>query len=260
MKKRRPKTQTKIAPGDIVAFFPWKGFIIWLAIAVMGLGSFFLADHYIPPQHLGWKTLDTSRPIGLATKAQILRLSLSSSSTCMDIARDTAGFNSIPADPKPSPTTGQGKGICGWNVARVIYGQDAITFKPGEANMQCPLSIAGYLWVREIDRIAKERYGQGLAKVHHIGTYSCRRQNGNNSGQWSEHAFANAWDVSGFELEDGHLVTVLSHWDTADQDAAFLRDIRKAACKIFRVTLSPDYNAAHRDHFHVDMGLASTCR
>jgi hypothetical protein len=260
MKRRPPKKQLKLSPAEVITFFPWKGLAIWAAIAAIIAGGFYLANRYIPPQHLGWKKLDTSRPIGIATKAQILRLTLSPSSVCMDLARDTPGFESAPADPKPSPKTGAGSGVCGWNVARVVYGQDAITLKPGEANMQCALSVAGYLWTREIDAIAKERYGQGLAKIHHIGTYSCRRQNGNNSGKWSEHAFANAWDVSGFELEDGHLVTVLKNWDTVDQDAAFLRDIRDAACKVFRVTLSPDYNAAHRDHFHVDMGPASTCR
>ncbi|RKQ68996.1 extensin-like protein [Litorimonas taeanensis] len=238
----------------------WKGPVIWIGVALLFMGSFYLVNRYVPPQHLGWKRLDTSRPLGLATKAQILRLSLSSSASCMDMARDTIGFESIPADPKPSPEKGNGAGVCGFDIGRVVYGQDDISLTPGEANMQCPLSIGAYLWSREIDQIAQERYGYGLAKIHHIGTYSCRRQNGNSSGLWSEHAFANAWDVSGFELENGHLVTVLAHWDTVDQDAAFLRDIREAACKIFRVTLSPDYNAAHRDHFHVDMGPSSTCR
>jgi len=36
----------------------------------------------------------------------------------------------------------------------------------------------------------------------------------------------------------------------------WLREVGAAA----RVTLSPDYNAAHRDHFHFDMGPYSSCR
>jgi hypothetical protein len=238
----------------------WKGPIIWALFCASLLLILHGIDKTVPPQHLPWKPLETSSPLGAATKIQLMRLSLSSSETCMMLARDTEEFQSIPALPKEEPSTMVGGNICGWKIARLVYGQDKIVLSPGEANMQCPLSIATYLWTREIDKIAKERYGEGLAKIHHMGTYSCRRQNGNNSGKWSEHAYANAWDIAGFELENGHLVTVLKHWDTVDKDAAFLRDIRSAACKIFNVTLSPDFNAAHRDHFHVDMGPAKSCR
>ena len=34
--------------------------------------------------------------------------------------------------------------------------------------------------------------------------------------------------------------------------AAFLRAVRDGACRLFATTLSPDYNVAHRDHFHFD--------
>ena len=238
----------------------WVSGLKWLVFLLILSGLGWMANNYIPGQHLPWKALDASRPLGSATKSQLLRLSLSPSKTCMTLARDISNFQSIPADPKAAPQSGLGKDICGWDVARVVYGQNKTLLSPGEANMQCPLSVATYLWIREIDNIAKERYGEGLAKIHHLGSYSCRKQNGNGSNRWSEHAFANAWDVSGFELTDGHLVTVLAHWDMVDRDAAFLRDIRQAACKLFRVTLSPDYNAAHRDHFHVDMGPSAACR
>jgi len=131
----------------------------------------------------------------------------------------------------------------------------------GEANMQCPLAVGSYMWLREANMLAITHLGSKLKKVHHVGTYSCRRQNGNSSGQWSEHAFANAWDITGFELEDGRMISVLKDWNGNDKTRQkFLRGARDKACKIFRVTLSPDYNAAHRDHFHVDMGPSSACR
>ena len=31
-----------------------------------------------------------------------------------------------------------------------------------------------------------------------------------------------------------------------------LREVRDGACDLFATTLSPDYNAAHRDHLHLD--------
>ena len=127
--------------------------------------------------------------------------------------------------------------------------------------MQCPLSVASYIWMREVDRLAQDRYGQSLARVHHMGSFSCRKQRGNGSGRWSEHAFANAWDVAAFELEDGTLIQLLRDWDGEDRSKrAFLRDARDQGCRIFNVPLTPDYNAAHADHFHFDMGPYSTCR
>jgi len=182
-------------------------------------------------------------------------MSLMPSKSCMDMARDVDGFNSIPADPKKTGS------VCGWKIARVVYGSNAGTLRPGEANMQCPLAVGTYMWLREIDALAQKHLGSELKKVHHVGTYSCRRQNGNNSGKWSEHAYANAWDITGFELKDGRVISVLKDWKSKDKKRRkFLRETRNKACKIFRVTLSPDYNAAHRDHFHVDMGPTTACR
>ena len=236
----------------------WKWFIAVLFIGILA-GGFWAANKYVPGQHLPWKSLDTSRPIGWSTKQQLLRMSLSPSQVCADLARDTAGFETIPADPK-RPTTGAGAGICGWDVARVVYGTDRVAFSPGESNMQCPLSIAVFLWQREVDALAQKHFDQNLKKIHHMGTYSCRKQRGNGSGKWSEHAYANAWDVGAFELEDGTLIRVLTGWNGERKEKNFLREVRAAACSLFRVTLSPDYNAAHADHFHLDMGPSTSCR
>ncbi len=222
-------------------------------IAVMGAGAW-AADRYIPAQHLPWKPLDPALPLGYATKGQLLRLSVSPSDVCMDMARDIAGFETIPSEPKNAAEP------CGWDVARLVYGNADAVLAPGEANMQCPLSVASFLWLREVETLAQDRFGQSLARIHHMGTYSCRRQRGNGSGRWSEHAFANAWDIGAFELANGRLVRVLSGWDGEPEEQAFLRDVRRAACKVFNVTLSPDYNAAHKDHLHVDMGPSSACR
>ena len=175
----------------------------------------------------------------------------------MDMARDIKGFTSLPADPKGPKSLGTG--VCGWKTARVVYGSGNSVLA-GEANMQCPLAVGSYLWMRELNQAAQTRFGSEVAKIHHMGTYSCRRQVGNSSGAWSEHAFANAWDIAAFELADGQLISVKSHWTDKGDKGAFLRDAKNSACKIFKVTLSPDYNAAHHDHFHLDMGPSRSCR
>lgn len=236
----------------------WRIFVMTIFALLLG-GGFWAVNKYVPPQHLFWKPLDTNRPLGFASKQQLFALNLMPSRTCMNLVRDTVGFKTVVADPK-RPSSGPGKDVCGWDVARVVYGTEDVLFAPGESNMQCPLSVAVFLWQREVDALARKHFDQPLAKIHHYGSYSCRRQRGNGSGQWSEHAFANAWDVASFELADGTLISILKDWDGERKRGNFLREAKKSACGIFRVTLSPDYNAAHRDHFHLDMGPGNACR
>ena len=75
----------------------------------------------------------------------------------------------------------------------------------------------------------------------------------------SEHATANAFDISGLRLANGKLISVLASWNTGDKDSEFLHEIRNGFCDYFNLTLSPDYNADHADHFHVDMGWVRGC-
>jgi len=236
----------------------WGGLVTVLVVVFLS-SVFWALDRFVPPQHLFWKPLDTSRPLGFATKQQLMALNFKPSSSCMDIARDAAGYTTVVADPK-RPTSGAGENVCGWDVARIVYGTEDVKFAPGESNMQCPLSVAVYLWQREVDALARKHFDQPLVKIHHYGSYSCRRQRGNGSGNWSEHAFANAWDVAAFELKNGTVISVLKDWDEPRKKRNFLRETRSAACDIFRVTLSPDFNAAHADHFHLDMGPGKSCR
>jgi len=228
-----------------------------LLICVTGLVAIlgFIADRTLAEQHLPWRSLNPEASPGFATKGQLLRLALSTSKTCMDMARDTESLISVPANShKPNKT-------CGWKIARTVSGSASANLTPPYANMQCPLAIGSYIWIRELDQLAQTILGSDLSKIHHVGTYSCRRQNGNNSGEWSEHAFANAWDITGFELTDGRVISVQKDWNSPNKARKkFLKEARNKACKIFRVTLSPDFNAAHHDHFHVDMGPSRSCQ
>ena len=64
-------------------------------------------------------------------------------------------------------------------------------------------------------------------------------------------------------LEDGRRVSVLRDWKGDDEKAAFLRRARDEACSVFGTVLSPDYNAAHADHLHLDQaarGFGGVCR
>jgi len=192
--------------------------------------------------------------MGLATKTQLFRLSLSPSRTCMSMADNVNGLYSDIAEPHDTHD------VCGWRKARNVSGNQFALYSGDAVPMQCPLSIGSYLWTREADALARQYMGSGVKTILHAGTYSCRKQVGNGSGKWSEHAYANAWDVMGFALEDGRIISVKTGWNGTPEERKFLRAVRKKGCGIFRVTLSPDFNAAHHDHFHFDMGPTVSCK
>ncbi len=101
---------------------------------------------------------------------------------------------------------------------------------------------------------ALRHFGERVTRIDHLGSYNCRRLYGRESGDYSEHATADAVDIAGFRLSDGKRISVLNDWKEGDDPAtaAFLREVRDGACDLFSTVLSPDYNAAHADHFHLD--------
>lgn len=126
--------------------------------------------------------------------------------------------------------------------------------------MTCALADTFTAWVQsDLQAPAMRILGSRIARVETMGTYSCRNINGAASGRRSEHALANAVDIGAFVLADGRRISVKDGWSGGD-DGDFLRAVRDAACRRFKTVLSPDYNAAHHDHLHFDMGRGPFCR
>jgi hypothetical protein len=131
--------------------------------------------------------------------------------------------------------------------------------------MTCPLASTFAGWVQYGVRPAARLYlGSEVVRIDTFGTYACRDVRGSGgtvAGKRSEHARANAVDVAAFVLADGRRISLLNDWRMTGPTSQFLRRIRESACKRFPTVLSPDYNAAHRDHFHLDMsGKGGYCR
>ena len=127
--------------------------------------------------------------------------------------------------------------------------------------MTCPLAKNFAAWAQYAVRpAARKFFGQEVVKIETFGTYSCRNIYGGRSGRLSQHAYSNAIDVSGFVLADGRRIMLDGGWkgDRASQD--FLRALHSSACRRFGTVLSPDYNAAHYNHFHMDMSGNGFCR
>ena len=79
-------------------------------------------------------------------------------------------------------------------------------------------------------------------------------------GSGSGYAQAAALDFAGVRLRDGRRITVTKDWNGGTAEARFLRRIRDDACRIFGTTLSPDYNAVHYDHLHLEATDTRFCR
>jgi hypothetical protein len=124
---------------------------------------------------------------------------------------------------------------------------------------RCNIAARLYMWERHALQPAALRYfKEPVTEILHFGSYSCRTIAG--SSQMSEHASANAFDISGFKLRGGRIISVLHDWPRQSMEMKFLHVARDSACDFFNLVLSPDYNAVHRDHFHFDMGWLRGCR
>lgn len=106
---------------------------------------------------------------------------------------------------------------------------------------------------------AENILGTQVRQVDHVGSFACRNVYGRESGRRSEHATAEALDVIGFRLANGERITLLEDWgDEGPTGTSYVTSATMPV--IFGNTLSPDYNAAHADHFHFGMRGFRLCR
>jgi hypothetical protein len=125
----------------------------------------------------------------------------------------------------------------------------------------CRLAVAYALFdIHQLQPAAQSVFGQKVTQVDHLGSFACRNIYNRSAGRLSQHASANALDIAGFRLADGRRISVLKDWKDEGDDGRFLKMVRDGACQQFNTVLSPDYNAAHRNHFHLDMGRWRVCR
>lgn len=195
--------------------------------------------------------LDLREPPGAFTQWRIRALGAAPETCARVLAR--SGLAAPPAPDRP-PADG-----CGY--ADGVAPSDASFALDAPPVMRCALAAATAAWERHVVQpAARKRFGVAVAGITHFGSYSCRNIYHRSSGRRSQHATANALDVSGFRLADGRTVSVRGDWRDAGPKGLFLRDVRDGACGLFAAVLSPDYNAAHRDHFHFDLGPFDACR
>jgi hypothetical protein len=135
-------------------------------------------------------------------------------------------------------------------------------------------------WLKEsVQPQAKALLNSTVSKLH-VGSYTCRNRNGGADLPLSEHALANALDISDFVLGSGEQIGVVDSWpsdnsplpmpnpgrvsaspipvqrvsaSSDEPEIAFLKSVRDDACSIFGTVLGPGADEAHKSHLHLDM-------
>lgn len=223
--------------------------VLLILVGIVLTGRVWLAEH---PEHNPWAPLDLRDPPGWATQTKIADLRDDPASCRAILERSEVEFEAL----EPA-----GENACRREDRTRLANYP---LSPNTPPTTCALAAAMELWLtRAVEPAAEEILGSPLARIEHLGAFSCRRLYGRSEGAWSEHATGNAIDISAFVLEDGTRISLLGDWEGEDDEARFLRSVRDGACGIFGTVLSPDYNAAHRDHFHLDQearGWGGVCR
>lgn len=123
---------------------------------------------------------------------------------------------------------------------------------------ETPRVLASCAMAHALTATVDDVAARGVTALEHMGTYNCRVIAGTDT--LSRHAYGDAIDLHGFRFDDGTRYTLTDDWEH-DTDAPegeggiFLYEAahRWYDAWIWTIILTPNYNTAHDDHFHVDL-------
>ena len=194
-------------------------------------------------------------------------------------AKCSEALASLTLDYEPLPPIKEG--LCGAPAPILLksIGRDPQIALDPPATVTCSLAKALSAWLTgSVEPQAKSAFNSPVTKLH-VGSYTCRNRNGGATLPLSEHALANALDISDFVLASGKRVPVVDGSPSDDPplpapnpgrtssstvpmqqvsarlddpERAFLKSVRDDACGIFGTVLGPGADEAHKSHLHLD--------
>ena len=231
-------------------------FRIAVVAILLGGGGWALLAHPKTPVPSHWNPLRDLRvkaPVTPVTKYQLNR-TLADEAQCRSVLSDAgARFEAM-----DDLVVDQNCGITGRGLLSQL-----VTSRIDAVETSCRTTLRLAMWEHHVVQpAARDFLGTGVEKLRHAGSYNCRRMRTaqGQSSRWSSHATADSIDILGVELTDGRTLSLLSDWNAAGPEAAFLRQIGQGACDWFRVVLGPEYNHLHADHFHLQGPGWGFCR
>lgn len=222
-----------------------------LLTLVILVGTAILISRYLPPEWDPRQPLNLRTEPGLMTGVKLAGLARQPEACFAAFAASGLAIARVPD--RPSEVA------CG--VENAVLLPAGIRTMPRDPTVTCRMAAAWTMLERHtLQPAARQHFGTEVTAVRHLGTYSCRNVNHAATGRRSQHATANAIDVAAFILRDGREITLTRDWGTDTAAGAFLREVRSGACRWFNAVLGPEYNSAHADHFHLDIGPWRACR
>jgi hypothetical protein len=194
-------------------------------------------------------------------------------------AQCSEALSSLTLNYEPLPPIKEG--LCGAPAPILLksLGQNPEVALDPPATLTCNLAKALSDWLSEsVQPHAKALFNLPVTKLN-VGSYTCRNRSGGADQPLSEHAVANALDISDFVLGSGKRIAVVDSWlsdnpplpmpnpgrvsaspipvqrvsVSLEPERAFLKSVRDDACDIFGTVLGPNADEAHKSHLHLDM-------
>ena len=203
----------------------------------------------LPPEYLPWTPLDLQSAPNYLTEYKLSKISSNPLLCKNTFETSKAEFEFLP---------NRKSGNC--ELENLVALRKSLYPYSSPVNASCALSAALVLWEREILKpLAMQHFSSDVKNIEQLGIFACRNVR-NSTSRVSQHASANAIDISGFVLKNGKTVNIARDWARDSAEGRFLKELRDQSCSMFRAVLGPDYNALHRDHFHFDFGRYRICR
>lgn len=155
------------------------------------------------------------------------------------------------------------KSGCGIPHAVIVFkGPTGITYDP-PITVDCTMARALASVEKIVQEEAQTHLRSPIVKIGNLGAFACRPRNYKKGNSLSAHAFGSAVDVASFHPAKGTPAVILRDYEDSarstpaqDDRRRFLREVfvrlRRDADLTYAV--GPDFNAIHKNHFHLDHG------
>ncbi len=257
-------------------------------LAAAAAGFALLAGCTAPAKQVAQEPFFNVQMSGKTPKLAFLEYFNAAKPTCMaQLQHSSAVFI-----PLPNLQTRHG---CGYKDAVLVLMVGSVRLSRPTI-LQCKTALRLSRWVtHDVQPAAQTLLGTTVKKIKISDHYSCRLKGGRKlvekpgrkvwrpaTRRMSQHAFANAVDISRIWFANGHESRVMMDWHGPMRSArvrkgvlkmpakteaqvrqgvlvAFWRTVARRACGRFTKVLTPEYNWMHRHHIHLDLSPGKRC-